>query len=191
MCRFVYSGVCRITKGHSPLCFRYSSPGSNRPGSRGRQRTRSVPASSPPTRGAGAAAGVAGAGARGGRARGRAHWRTSRPAPSRPEPSERPLLLLQPLAMGQGPAGAAAGLLGLGRGAVLGYRIAPAGGGHASTRGRSSREEAGIRTGAGVATAAAPVRAAASRPAQQGATWRNRARLRALIRLEHNYSCPL
>lgn len=77
-------------------------------------------------------------------------------------PNERPLLLLQPLATGQGRAGVV-------RGAVLGYRIAAVGGGPESTRARSSREEA----------------------AAEEARWRSRAHLRALIRLEHNYSCPL
>ena len=42
--------------------------------------------------------------------------RTSKPAPSKPGPSGRPLLLLQPLATGQG--------RGSGCGLLLGYRIA-------------------------------------------------------------------
>lgn len=75
--------------------------------------------------------------------------------PSRPGPSARPLLLLQPLGTDQGRAGA---------GLVLGYRIAAVEDERESTQDPSSPEE------------------------QE--TWRSRDRLRALIRLEHNYSSP-
>lgn len=132
---------------------RYSSPGSNRPGSKGRQRTKSVPASSPPAKGRGALG------------QGRAPWRTSRPVPSKPVPSGKPLLLLQPLGMGEGLGGAA-------RGVVLGYRIAPAGGVRESTQVPLNLEEE-------------------EADEEEELIWRSRNRLRALIRLEHNYSCPV
>ncbi len=64
---------------------------------------------------------------RGALGQGRAPWQTSRPVHSKPVPSGKPLLLLQPLGMGEGLGGAA-------RGVVLGYRIAPVGGVRESTQ---------------------------------------------------------
>lgn len=85
---------------------------------------------------------------------------------SKPVPSEKPLLLLQPLGMGEGLGGAA-------RGVVLGYRIAPAGGVRESTQVPLNQEEE------------------EEEDEEEELIWRSRNRLRALIRLEHNYSCPV
>lgn len=91
----------------------------------------------------------------------RAPWQTSKPAPSKPGPSARPLLLLQPLATGQGRPGSGCGLL-------LGYRIAAMDDERESIQDLSSPEE----------------------EEEEGEVvgWRSRDRLQALIRLEHNYS---
>lgn len=135
---------------------RFNYQGSNLHGSKGIPHTRSARGSCPPAR----ARGALGLG-------GHELWQTSKPEPSKPEPRGRPLLLLRPLARGQGRPVSGCGLL-------LGYRIATVNDEDESTPdppslGEGGRKEAETR---------------GRRPAKR----RSRNRLQTLIRLEHNYS---
>ncbi|KAF6739854.1 putative Polycomb group protein ASXL1 [Oryzias melastigma] len=137
-----------------PSGFNYQ--GSNLHGSKGIPHTRSARGSCPPAR----ARGALGLG-------GHELWQTSKPEPSKPEPRGRPLLLLRPLARGQGRPVSGCGLL-------LGYRIATVNDEDESTPdppslGEGGRKEAETR---------------GRRPAKR----RSRNHLQTLIHLEHNYS---
>lgn len=153
---------------------RFNCPESNLPGSRGTRRTRSARALCLPAK------------ARGGRGRGaHAPWRTSKPVPSRPGPSARPLLLLQPLAPSLARQGTGCSLR-------LGYRIAAVDDEPESIQGLLSPEEIREEENQGE-----EIREEENQEKEKVAKGgkvlggRTKNRLNALIRQEHNYSVPM